>query len=461
MARSRKSYGSRSRAASVISAATALASILGSRKRSSNSSTSTAFKTPKPARKQQIFARRVAGARRARSVLNTRQLIRAAKQKNYKTNTTGRYVGRLRRGWRKPYVKNLQKGVEYTMENRGTIDDANAVYVGHSIASMIVVKVVARAIVKAIFLKAGIDITDFDNVVPMSATNKYRFFHKYIKDVTSTSTYVTDAYDIVSGNTFNQVADNFVDRWEAAVTDGTPTSEGPWQIMRIVEFGLLSGTGEPYEALMARIDGSALYINFDFVSTLQAQNQTLGANGADTNDELTTNIENNPLKGKVYKSRKASNGLTTKWKPNTSTPGFTNLIADKDTGLITQTATDLSDDLYKKPPQGFFFNSTAQANCMLQPGQIKHDTIKFSRKMYVDRFMQIFTNAVWRAANQSTPFVQCWVPFGFAHVVGMEKLLDSGSSEQNIRLGFEVTSTYRAKVDIAKSVTVPTVVTGL
>lgn len=411
-------------------------------------------------RRKLNFQRRVARAQRGGATPGAARRIAA--QKRYRTQVTGHYKGRLRRGkWRK-YSKNVTKrmkyavyGVHHVEERRGVQTDSQCVYVGHSIASFQVGIDVCRAIVRALWKKAGVDISDFALAVPMSATNSYTLSFSYLKDVTSTGSWSSQPITITLGTSFAQLAQNLYDNFVVLMTDASPTVEGPWQALKIYEFNLSNGVGSAYEQIMARIPASAMTVEIDFKSLLTVQNHTLAAAGADVQDELTTNIENNPLKGKLYKSMKMSNGLTCKFKPNATTTGFRNMIADIETGMILESGASLGHSMYYKPPDPFYFNSTKAVNINLAPGAIKTDTIKFKRTITLDRFFQLFGNAMWRRTNQVAPFNQTWVPFGLAHVVGCEKALDSGSSEANIRVAYELEQHYRVKINYQSAPVVP------
>jgi len=223
----------------------------------------------------------------------------------------------------------------------------------------------------------------------------------------------------------------------------------------------LNSSSNATEQQMARITCTGMMVDVDFYSALAIQNLTLAAAGADVNDELSTNVENNPLKGRIYRSTRMSNGLVPKYKPNTSTATFQNMIADNNTGAIVENASNMGSGLYAKPPDPYFLTSTAASLVFMQPCHIKKDTINVVNRMNIDRFSKLFGNAMWRNANQANPYVDCWIAYGIAHVIALEKVLDSGSSEQNIRLGYELTQTYKVKLDYKNDVCVPNIQTGL
>jgi len=436
------------------------------RRSAGRSSSSSVYKTPLPPKKQNRRAQRLLRAAKKMPGASYARLARAARQRNFRLSTTGVYVGKLRR---KPWNRNLQKkmkfnkfGTEFVREDRGKVNDPNCVYVGHSIASQQVVQSVARAIVRAIWKKAGVDVTDFDLNIPMSATNSYTLSWKYIKDVTSTGVWTTNNIGIVLGTSYEKLSEDLVTAMVLAFTDANPTNEGPWQTLRVCDFTLISGLGTPAEQAMARITANGLNIEFDFFSSLAVQNITLAAAGGDINDELSTNVENNPLKGKIYQSTKMSNGFLVRYKPNASTPSFKNMIADRASGLIVEAASAMGSDLYDKPPPPALFSTTKSSPVLIQPGQIKRDVIKFKNTMHIDKFLNTFAVSMWRNTNLSgSPEGESWVPFGLAHVVALEKVLDSGATEQNVNVGYEVTQYYKSFIQFKDDIVIPRVRTGL
>lgn len=436
------------------------------RRTGTGSSSSAVFKTPVPPKKQNRRAQRILRAARKMPGASYARLSRAARQKNFRNATTGRYVGKLRtKRWnivKQKEMKFKKFGTEFVREDRGKVNDPNCVYVGHAIASQQVVQSVARAIVRAIWKKAGVDVVDFDNNIPMSAINSYTFSWKYIKDVTSNGVWVTRNINIVLGTSYERLAEDIVTDMVLVMTDANPVVEGPWQTIRVCDFTLISGLGTDNEQVMARITANGLNVEFDFYSSLAVQNITLAAAGGDINDELSTNVENNPLKGKIYQSTNMSNGLLVRYKPNSATPSFRNMVADRASGLIVENASFMGSDMYDKPPPAPFFNCVKSSGVILQPGQIKKDVIKFKNTMHINKFLNTFAVSMWRNTNLAgSPEAETWVPFGLAHVVALEKVLDSGSTEQNVNVGYEVTQYYKSFIHFKDDVVIPRVRTGL
>jgi len=465
--RRRNQYGAFSRVASSIArsvASTVAQSLAGGVKRSLPSGARSRSRAPRGTFNT-VKRKKVTSVNPYR---NEAQIARLLAQRRYKNNTIGAYGGRLRRRrWKKYSDRNTsrlsfeKKGVVFVQENRGTVGDSNCVYLGHSIATSQVVLAVARAIIRALFQQCGQDIQDFGGGPGFSGTSTITIYYKYYKDVTNSGSWTTITMPFTSGS-YDNMATTLITNWVANMTDPTPTVEGPWMAMKFLEFGMYTSSGAT-QVNQSKITATQLKVDFDFASYLCMQNQTLAAAAEDINDELVTNVENNPLKGRLYRSKNMSNGFIVKYKPNTSSSTYNNLVANRVTGVIAATYTNIADDMYAKPPDPFYFDSTHAVGTRLNPGDVKRDKIKYRNSMTLDKFMSIFANSIWRNSNApvGTPWFDTWVNYGLAHMVAFEKLIDSGSSEQNIRLGYELTQYYKCKITYKQSVVAPIIETNL
>lgn len=361
-----------------------------------------------------------------------------------KYHTTGRLGPNFRKARsRKQLKKKDTQGATIKIETGGIyeVDTSDTAYIGHSVAKEQVIFSIGRVILKQLMNRARIPIKSWQ------ASPNF--------DLTATQFYwISITYQNITNSGSNQFLYqlNSVASWDTLakglankiVDDLTPTVP-----CKMVKISLFKGTSAvdatKTDASIAVINADDLHLHFEIYSKLNVQNRTIGqaVSGVtgDGDADLETNIVNNPLRGKVYTStKKWLNGFNTNYQELGILPE--NFIANKTFGWI-HTDSSLSavgsTDLKKPPPPWYFGVSKAQP-CTLKPGEIKSSVIKFKTSMKINTFLQKYT--LQMADNFSTSNLDM-MPFGFAEMIGLEKILDSRDETSiKISLSWELNQTY-------------------
>ena len=84
----------------------------------------------------------------------------------------------------------------------------------------------------------------------------------------------------------------------------------------------------------ATLIGNECVLHMDSFVNLKIQNQTLASTGASGDDDAT-NVENNPVQGKLYHSM--FSGFIPKYRPTTQS-SWTGFISDRETGILSAVA---------------------------------------------------------------------------------------------------------------------------
>lgn len=354
------------------------------------------------------------------------------------TTASNRVAGGYFRRARRSKISKFQNkhGVVSKYEFGSSLSDPECVYIGHGINANQLIETVARCLVKSLYTKHGWEIPSFSEPIPLSGSDVH-----FIQLETYAST-VTPAYTLT--NTANIVSG---DTWEGAVnrllTVMTPLASDK---RRWVSISLFDGSNAGADRVMlAKIMLSAFDMRFSFASMLKIQNVTEAATGADANDELTTNVEANPLHGKEYVSTEWKNGFELFWRPGVAIVTWDGFFVDASTGLIRTTATDSTPAAgtyndFKKPPPDFVFRATKSAKVLIQPGEIKTSKIIFRTRIMFQNMMEKTSDAWLNYSITTNPVID----FGFAKMVALEKLLDSRlASDANCTIQFEVDQTLK------------------
>lgn len=324
---------------------------------------------------------------------------------------------------RRPSEYNV-KGSVIKIENGGVHDVStiNANYIGHSIATNQVWRSVTRAIVKALYIQAGITFTNWNDGAPYSG----KIGTYYVSNPSSATSISGFETTVTSGDTYIAIADALLASWRSAFS-GSIYHE-------FVRF-YLTDESNTVSVQVAQIMAKHFYIDFSMSSRLAVQNRTLSQSG----DDVDTDITNNPLIGKVY-------GVTKHWanyiEPNDRTSGdmVGKFVADANNGTLLIKSSDTNSLQMKKPPPAWFFGMKKETKIVCKPGEILNNYLTFKANMSLNTFAKKLMVTIADSSTKNSEF-------GTVQMFGLEKLLDSqrtSGSGTTISLGYEINQTYSA-----------------
>jgi len=368
------------------------------------------------------------------------------KRRSDKYFTTGRLAGKFKRrrtGKRKD-DRFLRNGFKNTMEITGVVSDPDCVYVGHSTSSgNRILTAFLHAALRKLFARAGVKVERIDERI-----DGYHTFssdaYKLVLEVDvirtgntgATSEYTLAAsesiYSIV-GDVANGVAPNWaglVDFWRNYCMFGsTLGSSGSVQLPRAIKLYRNDRTPANLWIYSCEINFFEENINLFIKSDLKIQNRTLSATGGtDEND-----ISNNPIIGRSYQFNSGAPLLKGINNPN----GLITGVNDK-TGVITIRAASLdsggTNPIFKEPPPPkIFANLSRDGKAVLQPGQIKTDTLIWSTRMQCHKF---FDRLRWSPDDNAVAGSKSFKTAGKCALFALEDVINVNGT-QNISIAYE------------------------
>ena len=363
-----------------------------------------------------------------KSVSTTRATTKRRPYKSYAAYaTTGFGPYKFQRKKRvRAYPKWDVMGATFKKQVGGTVTASssgqNVVYCGHATnANEVVHKGVWRSIFKKFMNKAGYDITSFEQEF-ISVASSFTIFYYYRSNADSqleqTVTYAFPA----TASTYAQLFDNFYDALRTAY--GTaPEAKVPIRMI------LQDSSSQETHCMM---DLKGTYVKFMLTSALIMQNRTLSGGAAAA--EQVNNVENNPLRGRMYCTN--GNGFKPIWRDPTDAT-WTALIGKVSDGVMLGNQEKTLPKKSRIPEPSFFRRTTAGAKVLLQPGQIKKDILVTHHSMGMEKFEEIYQDTISNS-QQGTPTQTVYCPLGKATLFAFEKVCDTRAADESlISLGYE------------------------
>jgi hypothetical protein len=167
-------------------------------------------------------------------------------------------------------------------------------------------------------------------------------------------------------------------------------------------------------------------------SALVLQNRTLS--GGTAAAEQVNNVENNPLRGRMYCTN--GNGFEPIWRdPNDAS--WTALIGKVSDGVMLGNQERTLPKKARLPEPSFFRHTKNGAKTLLQPGQIKKDILITRHKMSMERFEEVYQDTISNS-QQTSPEATVYCPLGKANLFAFEKVCDTRAGDEAlIQIGYE------------------------
>lgn len=381
------------------------------------------------------------GTRVSTSYANT--VRRAGRARS--TTLTG-YSGRLT-AVKKPAKRKLKPptyskaGSRLVIESGGILADPDTVYLGHAtFVSNDMLNSLARAIVRKLFIKAGMDLRHWDEDLPTIISGYIwgiRIYRnsKGADSVASVNDFVERTVPI--GSTYYELA-NQVNQMLRV--------EFPNSDQELKQMELKTYTGSPLDQqqdTVAKINGGNSKINFQIESVLKVQNITQ-AQGAAAGDDTIDQLGANPVAGTYFLGR--GNGFQDRAQIRANQPGgslstsslkkgWTASTGRK--GIIENKASD--GNLYTKAVmKGTDFNNVSGSKaCQMSPSEMKYSKLYSSMTMTIDGFLNLFRKDII-VSPSITESIYPYHRHGKCAMFGLRKALDMGVEENNVRIGWQL-----------------------
>lgn len=351
--------------------------------------------------------------------------------KKRRLNSGGRTLGPSSRGGRFKKGKGLKKGAKgyrkgsvLKLERGGAFSDQQCCYIGHSTTAFNqILQSMARTLVKELFRQKGESFSSWDetyenNLATMSKI-EYTFYERHLDPLVNTVNLLTGI-----NPTYEEIATQIKSSLQATFNS--------FQKVIFVKFSLKNDLtpGSNIWTNVGTIEMKQFMIHFDIVSKLNIQNVTLAGTGTTGDQELATEIRNNPLRGKSYDG--PGNGFIPKYRQAAPTFWSEGFVADGAAGILLKKATDVGLAEFQKPPNGSFFdrcNKTSFVN--LIPGAIKSSSIRFKKSIAWNTFSQKYAEELLNVNSSNTRTY-----FGVCRMFAFEKQLDA-RGENPVKISYE------------------------
>lgn len=399
-------------------------------------------------------------------VLENRSLAvpKNVRTKKYKYRTSGTYMGQLPKlNVKQNFDKRFNlKGSVKINEYGGslTANSTNALYLAHSVPATELCESVFRAIVKELFRQARRDITNWTDTPDLGQNQTILI--RYINNPATNNPSETGSeisYIIPANTIYSDIAKGLFDQWRTTSGAG----DQPKELLNAVLYS--TNVSPTASQMLGQINLKQVNFVFGFKSTLTVQNRSLseesspGEAVAERDD--FTNIDNVPLKGKVYSRIKSwrnyldvslRTGGANANASSTAVLAFTKkLVADNITGIIQFTSADNAGAHLKKPPPAYVLGFNSEKNIVMNPGEIWTDVLTFDATLGSDTFMRKFQYVMGNAVANPTQSQR--IEFGKIQGIGLEKSLDSlRSSGAPLNLAYQLTQKISCMMKLKKRV---------
>lgn len=358
------------------------------------------------------------------------------KEKGERYRTRGRYAGKIKtkkklvNSYRDVYAS---KGVSYTDEINGTVDDPDCVYIVHNaISSFNCVIYAVQSLIRKLFEKGGLVIASVEDILPNIAfDNSVNYKINLLGIQTDTGVVsVLSTYNTGTTDTVKSIAATFLTTI-MTYSSGHTTIIGVGNsnnILELIKFELYNSDFNVTQGFQYKcaLDLRDEHVHVKAVSDLKVQNRTLAFGGSSD----STDISNNPLQGRVYDfSGTPRTRLNVKLLEDVQVASGVQLIRGAEVGVN-----------FKEPPiPKTFWNCKKSAPIRIQPGDIKKTTITYSESKPFLKWLrglrlQYGTSTTFYEAMTTRP----------SQMIALEDVINVNAS-QKISVAYEVnrvTSVY-------------------
>ena len=347
------------------------------------------------------------------------------------THSTG-YVGAFKKPIAKKRGRRVSKfdtsGVVLKREYSDIAIAQECSYVGHGIPLNQVIFCALRALLRSLFKKGGLDVSDWTDQAGFAG-----FWNIYYTLGANPANVVVIQTTIVVGQTYQAIADSMTGLLRASITN----TEAIQSITFVNTRMFTENTGGSSPAF-AEINLKNYNITTDYWSIIKIKNVSLaGGDSTNLDRDLSTNIESQPLLGRLYATDKWSNGFQA-YKQLATGAGNATVQADGTTGRIQESSATLgfgsgNTNPFAKPPPAYMLGTKKSTKVRINPGELKVDVVKWKATMSWDTFMnKLIFNVNSDVDNQ-------YRLFGAAHMFAFEREVEIGGSlASSIRIAYQV-----------------------
>lgn len=358
-----------------------------------------------------------------------------------KRNRRNKRQPRRRRVKKNGNAKFYTRGCVMTKEFGGQHTDPQCIYVGHGIASNTMLHCVFNALVRGLLNKHGIEFSSYQE--PLRTNNDSLHVILYYMENSEDGEQNTATVHITDTMTCESLTTALLAQFDTVHANVRPAI---FRALTLHTTRIQIDEDPTYTPSypVATIMLDQVNLDIDVYSTLKIQNTTL-ANATDY-EHVYTAVDNNPIVGFEYKSKKWTNILHPHGRHGWSNQAsYDPYRASDDTGLVLAEAANSENAQTRKPPPGWYFGAESK-KVIVPAGGFRVSKWRFKTQISMN---------TW-AAKMALPLTAHSTEFdlelGKVEMFGLEKVLDSRQGDQTpVRVQFQLDQTYKVAYTMRKT----------
>lgn len=317
----------------------------------------------------------------------------------------GRVARATKRGKKDKYAVFSRRGVVFTTETRGIVQDKDCVYLGHADMPVAqVLKAYCYALIKSVLATLNIPVGQAQDAICVEG-DAYRFILSFRGQTPvegnltgSPLQYGTELFQLIVNNnsSLGTVADAL---FSAIETNYLTVVQIKWlQVVRQVKIADAPVTYRSYTTDIYDLYTSKVKVYGESEFKMQNQSTAIGGTAlSPTADRGTDVVNSNPVHGRIYQFKgqgvlpTKQTGQTSAWSPLFNQASYL-WVPDARTGVMTNTATTLQSNVndlsWSEPPPASVFRGVKKGGIVkIGVGQIQKSNLSSGVNMNITRFM--------------------------------------------------------------------------
>lgn len=417
-------------------------------------------RTPKAKKRKSSKEKKSKSSKKARTDKKQSKVSKAAGE------SVGKYAGKLKRSKKAPKPMNVttasEKGYVVTKDITGVVSDSQCVYIYHSTyEASLIARAMTAAVLRLLFLKAGIEITNEQTELPLyeaahSVGFKIVYYdkdpitqdgssvpaHRYEYYIEDNTTFVKMLDDICTWGT-NSLYQRFVNHMVIPTFNNVPVSIT--LCVKDVEPNPNPPATVPVNSWRTHthVGLTNLHLALMCKSEIMLQNRTRGSNAGAT-DYSDQRVDNQPLKGKLYEFRNGDPRLRQSQKVGDGILDQNDFLYNTGcTKAIRSFGQDIfPNDTMDSPPIGKLWKNVEKtSNVLIEPGDIKKAQVDVKYDLALPELLSKFR--VVAEGQHKASFSYVGLKSHKSQIVALEEVLKT-PNDNFITCNYQVRLTYAA-----------------
>lgn len=341
-----------------------------------------------------------------------------------------KYVGPFRKPTKRGANRDLsyqRYGVITQRELSGRVTDSTCLYIGHSsVSQRDLTQNLLGAMIRHLLRKVGCEVVNMEQPIRSSDTSRKLFqFNIYDEPTGVIVTLASQELNSAISKNLQELSGVFRTALESVVCGDNYEQAYPHSIVIYEKTASADDWKQSASIMFSQINVQA-----KSRSVLKIQNQTVfgtEAGPGDPEGDETDDVNNQPIKGKVYEINSGS----PKWKTSKTSVGNTSdsvaqnggFAIDEDYGTVLKRVSQVAqyNNALKDPPHPKELGASKATGVLIQPGQIKSSTLYYSMSMDCLKFLKMLNPNTTIPSETRTLMGKC-------RLYALEKMINWGAN---------------------------------